>query len=164
MNKSTTLPIPRKGDEKRYSLNQIIGTLTVAIFATFICGTIFGLKIGSHPNRSVISSEAVQIPEASTQSPERIIPSYEDRTRSSPEKEAAWDRAMAARRAELGNQRDSYGTRTTEDSYTGKHPIDAYRPEADDVARHWENETGKPISRSDVETIQWLMKTIDDKK
>jgi hypothetical protein len=115
MNKSTTLPIPRRGDEKRYSLNQLISTLSVVIFVTFILGTIFGLKVGSHPSRSVITSKAVQTPEASTQLPERIIPSYEERTRSSPEKEAAWDRAMAARRAELGNQGTKF--RMTEDNH-----------------------------------------------
>lgn len=47
MKRSTPPPIPRQGDMKRYSLNQVIGALAVAIFVTFIMGTIFGLKVGS---------------------------------------------------------------------------------------------------------------------
>jgi hypothetical protein len=51
MKRSTPPPIPRRGDEKRYSLNQLAGILAVSIVVTFIIGIIFGLKINSGARR-----------------------------------------------------------------------------------------------------------------
>jgi hypothetical protein len=47
---------------------------------------------------------------------------------------------------------------------TGVNSFDSYRPAAEDVGRHWENETGRPASKEDIETIQGLMKAFDDNK
>jgi hypothetical protein len=49
-------------------------------------------------------------------------------------------------------------------SSPGGNSFDAYRPAAEDVGRHWENETGRPMSKEDIQTIQGMMKTFDDNK
>lgn len=41
-------------------------------------------------------------------------------------------------------------------------PLSAYRPEAEDVARHWERETGQAASERDVQMIQSIMKAVED--
>jgi hypothetical protein len=140
MKKSTPPPIPRRGDTKRYSLNQVIGALVVAIFVTFIFGTIFGLKIGSRPNRAATSA-----------------------TRSAEAQDEGVGYSSATT-TPITQQSRSYSTGSGSTGYTGKHPIEAYRPEAEDVARHWEKETGQKMSEGEVETFQWLMKTIEDKE
>ena len=101
MKRSTPPPIPRRGDEKRYSLNQVIGALVIAIFVTFIFGIIFGLKINSGARRVVDatqdSSREVSGYHGSYSSPEisRPSPSVPPRREYRLEAEAAvnvWER------------------------------------------------------------------------
>jgi hypothetical protein len=129
-------------DEKAFSLIQVIRIMSVVVLVTFIIGTVFGLKIGSGS---------------------RNIKNYgaSNENKNFYDKSSTYEEVNSTPRSV-----DAYSSQSVpsgSSTYQGRHSIDEYKPAAEDVARHWERETGQPTSDEDVRFIQSMMKVVDDK-
>lgn len=150
MKRSTQTRIPRRGNVKQYSFNQVISAVTIGIFASLIFGTVLGLKLGSSSQRNAKVRNVRQEKEQLSMTPHAYTP-VENSARYTD---------LTTRRTVASPQNSSYSS----SSYSGKRPFESYQAEAEDVAKHWEQETGQRMSDYDVKTIQGIIKVVDDEE
>ena len=140
--KHTQFKATLKRDEKAFSLVQLIKIMSVVVLVTFILGTVFGLKAGSGSKNN-------------------------DNYETSNEHNNFFGESSSSEEVDSTPQRfETYSSQPAASggsTHQGRHSFDEYKPAAEDVARHWERETGQRTSDEDVRFIQSVMKVVDDK-